>query len=262
MATYFRNAFTDGSVDRLPPWKAVLLFDQFKELVPAEAGGFALVGRYADLLIAADLLPRATEVFERLLKSSLTPEQRGETGLRLAETRLADGAPEQALDALKRTELAGLSADLLGARRRLAAQAQLARGRPADALALIERDDGAAAEAIRLAAQRAGEDWAGAAATLRRHSPQSLDLAAAMTLAKDEEGLARLRNEPAEATAAVGTAAAAAAETAEAVRLMATTPQPVPPRPEAVAGAVADAERLAVLARNAMGKSAQQGPSR
>ena len=173
MATYFRNAFTDGTVDRLPPWKAVLLFDQFKELVPAEAGGFTLLGRYADLLIAADLLPRATEVFERLLKSSLTPDQRGEVGLRLAATRLADGAAEQALDALKRTERADLAADLQAARRRLAARAQLALGRPRDALALVERDDGEAAEAIRLAAQRAGEDWAGAAATLSRQGPRA-----------------------------------------------------------------------------------------
>ena len=244
MATYFRDVFTDGTVDRLPPWRAVLLFDGFKELVPAEAGGLTLLGRYADLLIAADLLPQATEVFERLLKSPLSPQQRGETGLRLAETRLADGSPEQALAALKRSEHAELAADLQAARRRAAARAQLALGRPAEALALVERDHGEAAEAIRLAAQRTGEDWAGAAATLRRLRPASLDLAASLTLAKDEDGLARLRGEAAADEAAV--------ETAEAVRLMATQAHPLPPRPEAVAAAVAEAERLTALTRKAI----------
>jgi hypothetical protein len=259
MATYFRDAFLSGGVDTLPPWQAVLLFDGFKELVPAEAGGFALLNRYADLLVAADLLPRATEVFERLLKSPLSPQQRGETGLRLAETRLADRAAGEALEVLKRTEHAELAADLQAARRRAAARAQLSLGRPAEALALLERDEGEAADTIRLGAQRAKGDWAGAAATLGRQQPHGLDLAAAMTLAKDEDGLARLLNDPGRAGEA---AADMAIETVDAVRLMATPPQAVPPRPDAVAAAVAAAERLAKLTRAAVGQPAQATPSR
>ncbi|MFO1153848.1 MAG: hypothetical protein U1E42_09335 [Rhodospirillales bacterium] len=241
MATFFRDTFMGESVDRLPPWKAVLLFDQFKELVPAETGGLALLGRYADRLVAADLLPQATEVFERLLKSPLNPQQRGQVGLRLAEARLADGAAADALDALKRTDHAELAADVLVARRRLAARAQLALGHPAEAIALIDRDNGEAADAIRLAAQRSGGDWSGAAATLQRQRPHSLDLAAALTLAKDGEGLARLQAEP-----------AAADEQADAVRLMAAPATAVLPRPAAVAAAVAEAERLAKLTRQAL----------
>ena len=252
MGTYFREAFLGGGIDKLPPWKAVLLFDRFKELVPADAGGYTLLNRYAELLIGADLLPQATEVFERLLKSPLSPQQRGETGLRLAEARLAEGEAEPASAALQRTEHAELAADLQATRRRLAARAQLSLGRPAAALALIERDRSEAADAIRLAAQRATDDWAGAAATLGRQQLHGLDLAAALTLAKDEEGLARLLSGPAPTEAA--------GQAAEAVRLMATPAQPVAPRLDAITAEVADAERLAKLTREAVGQPAPAAP--
>ncbi|MFO1127552.1 MAG: hypothetical protein U1E66_03830 [Rhodospirillales bacterium] len=254
MAAFFRDAFTNGALDGVPPWKAVLLFDEFKELVPADQSGIVLLRRYADLLIAADLLPAATEVLERVLKSPLSPHERAETGLRLAEVRLDAAAAEQALDALKGSEQPGLGADLQAARRRTAARAQLALGRPAAALSLVDADPSQPADTVRLAAQRASGDWAGAAATLQRLRPQSLDVAAALTLAKDEPGLARLRDDPTKA------GAGAPDETLEAVRLMAETARPVPPQPAAIARTVADAERLVKLARQATVPPAPDAP--
>ena len=61
-----------------------------------------------------------------------------------------------------------------------------------------------------------------------------------MTLAKDEDGLARLRT-----------------DATEPVRLMVGTPGPVPARPDAVAAAVADAERLAAAVREAVSEPAR-----
>jgi hypothetical protein len=245
MADLFVAAMTDGTIERMPPWQAVALYEGFKELVPAEAAGHPVRLAYARRLMAADLPQPAAEALVTALKLPLAAADRAVAGRLLAACRLAAGDPDAALAALAASDHDPLPADVAEGRRLIAARARLAKGEPDRARALLAGQPGAAAAALRLAIGRGRADWTATAAELAGGAASSspghaLDLAAAQALAGDRTGDA-------------GPAAAAAAgpppAEAEAARLLARPQRPLAPRPEAIADLVGDGERLAAVAR-------------
>jgi hypothetical protein len=241
-----------------PPWKTVALFEEFKELIPSDDRGTAILSRYAEQLVAADLRPQAASVLEKLMASGLPAADRATTALRLAEIRLTDGKAEAALASAAEADRPELPAALQEGRRRVVARALLALNRTDEALAVIAEDHDADADAVRLAAFRQKGDWEATAATIERmaggpKSPttstpqqagaQMLDRAAALTLANDEERLAQLRNGP--HRPAPDTPAG------QAIELMTKPPAAIRPEKDSIAAAVADAEKLAAAAKRA-----------
>lgn len=172
MRVLFTNLFLDGAADRMPPLKALALYESFRELTPAGPRGDEMISRLADRLVGVDLLTRAAKLLEGQVRHRLDGVQKAETGARLAAIRLLDRAPEKALEALDISQTTELSEDLDGKRRRLRARALAKAGNPKQALALLASDD--TEPGLELSADIHSEqgDWAAAAAVLERLLPE------------------------------------------------------------------------------------------
>lgn len=248
----------------VPPWKTVALFEEFNELLPAGERGRATMTAYADRLVAADLRPQAETVIEKLLISAPNDGEKAKMALRLAQLQLADGEPEAALASAATADKAALPSNRQPTRRRVVARALLALGQPEKAIAAIAGDTSADADAIRLAAQRRDGSWDAAAQTIERieeaktaepaqRNKQFLDRAAALTLANDQNGLAELRAEPDRPAAATPAGAA--------IDLMTRPSPPIPPKKDAIAATVSEAEELVAAAKRAGAAPASQAIS-
>jgi tetratricopeptide (TPR) repeat protein len=111
MIQAFEQLYLEGGADRLPPVKALALYEEFKELTPAGDRGTEMVGKLADRLVQVDLLDRAASLLDGLLpRVSLSEKAR--LGARLAEIRVIDGKPEAALEDLRRTASPGVPPEL------------------------------------------------------------------------------------------------------------------------------------------------------
>lgn len=259
MSDLFVRTLTDPTTSAIPPWKAVALFDEFKELVPDDGRGRALLSGYADRLIAADLRPQAATVLEKLKLASPSDADKAKTALRLAKVYLADGKPEPALTMAGEADRPELSGADHGERRLIAAAALIALQRYDEALAMIANEPGVKADTIRLAAYRGRGDWSAAAAMLQRlgdtptdpaaAAPNGgpsrlLDAAAALVLADDPEGLSRLRQAPDRPPPDT--------PAGQALDLMTRPEKAIAPKAESIAAAVADAEKLAATAKRTL----------
>jgi hypothetical protein len=207
MGEAFNRLFLDGESDKLPPVTAIGLYDEFQELTPSGAKGDEMIRRLADRLASVDLLDRAAELLRHQVEFRLAGLDKARVGARLAFLNLSDRKPGLALEALESSEVADIPADLAAQRRYLRVQALDDLGRSAEALALIVNDQGDEARRLRGEIYWRLKRWPEAAAALettiekpvgnRPLEPATarrlLDLATAMTLGKDERGLARLR---------------------------------------------------------------------
>ncbi|NKC33664.1 hypothetical protein [Falsiroseomonas selenitidurans] len=200
-----------AALDQEPPLVAVTLFDAHAEMLPAGAATEQALSSLADRLAALDLLDRARHVLRGAAARADGPEGRARLGARLAGLALGAGDAAGAITALRDSAAPGLSAPLTAHRNLLEARALARSGQP-EAAAARYRAAGpeAAAELATLLEER--QDWAGAAVALRQHleqvappgtpltaaqRPLIARLAALLTLAGDEAGLAALRAEEA-----------------------------------------------------------------
>lgn len=208
MARVFAELFIGGGADRLPPVRALALFDDYKDLAPDGPEGDAMIGALADRLVSVDLLGRAADLLEHQVKSRLKGVERARVGARLALVRLLDRKPEAAIGALNMSQVAGAPADLVAERSRLKARALVDLGKPLDALALLNGDLSEKADLLRIDIHWRAQNWAEAAQVFARlgktlpegdkalTAPQSrmvLSWAVALALAGDKPGLAAMR---------------------------------------------------------------------
>ncbi|MBI3451783.1 MAG: hypothetical protein HY057_02920 [Rhodospirillales bacterium] len=208
MSEAFERLYLGGAADRLSPVAAIGLFEDFRELAPSGAKGDEMTRRLADRLVAVDLLDRAADLLENLVKHRQAGAPRAATGARLALVRLLGRNPNAALEALKTSEAADLPPALARERQRLAARALADLGRPQDALARLVDDQDADADLLRADIYWRAQDWPQAAAALGRlagdppagaapapdnQARQIIHMAVALALAGDEAGLGRLR---------------------------------------------------------------------
>ncbi len=211
MTTTFETLYLGGGADAMAPLSAIALFDEFRELTPAGDQGNEMMRRLADRLVAVDLLDRAALLLEDQVRHRLRGTEQAKVGARLALVYLLDRKPEQALTALDVSAAEEMPADLIRQRHHLKARALADLRRFDEALLLLADDDSSDADRIRADVFWQIQDWKQADQVLARlafhagarpgqplddtQARYVLNRAVSLTLATDEEGLSRLRQD-------------------------------------------------------------------
>jgi tetratricopeptide (TPR) repeat protein len=207
MAESFRKLHLGGDADRLPPLKALALYDDFRELTPAGPEGDLMIQRLADRLVAVDLLDRAASLLGHQIRFRLKGEERARVGAKLALIMLLDRNPKGALSALRNSFQPSLPLDLEDDRRRIRAKATMDIGRYEEAIALLAGDVSREADLLRAHLYWNTKDYSEAAKVLQRLSGDPIDegaypeeqaryilsWAVALQLKRDEAGVKMLR---------------------------------------------------------------------
>ncbi|HLK26615.1 MAG TPA: tetratricopeptide repeat protein [Caulobacteraceae bacterium] len=206
--TTFRNLFLNGEADGLQPVQALALFYDFKDLTPIGADGDLIVRKLARRLVDVDLLGQAAELLKYQEENRLDGVPKAEVASDLATIDVMNRQPEAAIDALNESRTTLLPTSLAAQRRVVEARAWLMLGQYDHATEIIEGDRGTDAANVRAEVAWRKQDWASSAAQLdamlgdRWRNPAPLNTeeegrllrcAIALSLAKDDAGLARLR---------------------------------------------------------------------
>lgn len=149
MSGAFRRLFLDGESDQLDPIEALALWYEFNDLTPIGPDGDRMLRRLADRLIDFDLLEQAAELLAHQVDNRLRGVARAQVATDLAAVYLMDKRPEEALNALRRTRIAGSPTTLVNERRLLEARALADVDRFDHALELLETDRSPEAMALR-----------------------------------------------------------------------------------------------------------------
>jgi tetratricopeptide (TPR) repeat protein len=208
MTQAFAALFTGEASAKLSPLEAIALYDEFRELTPADARGDRVIEAVVERMVELDLLGRATSLLESQVRFRLTGAVRAAAGARLASLYLLDGKPEAALKAIEASAEADLPGVLGRDRQLIAARALVRLGRAKEALQGLKTSDTLEAAAVRADAYWRLGDWSAAASSLahvlaaqggandgagpEQRSDRVLHLAVALALAGDEAGLRRL----------------------------------------------------------------------
>jgi hypothetical protein len=208
MTDAFRNLHLAGEADRLPPLKALALYDDFRELTPAGPEGDLMIQRLADRLVAVDLLDRAASLLAHQVRYRLKGEERARVGEKLALILLLDRNPKGALAALRNSFQPNLPYDVEDDRRRIRAKATMELGHNEEAIALLAGDVSREADLLRASIYWSMQDYAEAAKVLQRLAGDPLEegaypedqaryilnWAVALRLKRDEAGIKMLRD--------------------------------------------------------------------
>jgi hypothetical protein len=141
MAQAFRDLYLGNRADQLPPLTAVALYDEFRELTPSGIDGDRMITALADRLVKVDLLDGAARLLQNQVTKRLAGIDKAEAGTRWAAVSLLDNKPEQALVAIKESEIPDMPPDLVSQRRRLQGRALFETGDTLQGLALIRGDN-------------------------------------------------------------------------------------------------------------------------
>ena len=167
MSKAFRELYLENGADRLTPLTAVALYDEFRELTPAGAEGDHMISLLADRLVKVDLLGRAGELLDQLVKKRLSGLDKAQAGTRLASIRMLDQKPELALQALKDSAIEeALPPDLAARRKRLEARATFDSGDTLGGLSMLQSDDSLDAKWLRADMEWRLREWPAAATAL------------------------------------------------------------------------------------------------
>lgn len=108
IASYMSDSFNRilREDDKLSALDAVTIYDEFRELTPADDEGNLLIQRLAERLVDADLLGRAARILRHQVDYRLqnNSDERARVALRLATIYLLGNNPEEALTALDEAE--------------------------------------------------------------------------------------------------------------------------------------------------------------
>jgi len=204
----FSDVFLGPRAASIPPMKALAVYDEYKDLMPQGEQADAIIRKLADRLAAVDLLDRAAALLDEQAKTRLAGLERARVATRDALLRLLDRKPEQALAALDIPVDQSLPPELATQRSELRARALLDLGKAPDALAALNADATPAADKLRAEIAVKTQNWPEAAKVFARLAgdppaaqPLSeeaaravLNEAVALTLAKDHDGVAALRD--------------------------------------------------------------------
>jgi len=213
MSKAFARLFIDGEADAMPPLKALSLYDSFRELTPSGAKGDALIRSLADRVAAIDLLDRAAELLDDLVRNRLQGNAKGEAGLRLASIRLQNNQVLQALQALDASRVETLPAPVRRERALVRAQALATIDMTEQALALVESDESEPADKLRQDILWRQGDWPKVAKVAARRADRL------MAAYKPEKG--KPQPKPSDEAAAAVMSAAVAAQLGKDQKLLA-----------------------------------------
>jgi tetratricopeptide (TPR) repeat protein len=211
MAAGFERLFLTDAIETVTPMTAITLHADHRDLDPGGEKGRRIGRVLAAKMAEIDLLDPAAEILAGLAASASSPAERAELGADAARLRLIAGQPEGALEQLGRSSAADMPAALARERRLLEIRALAAVGRDKDALDRLADDFSSDAELIRVNIFRRQQDWNQVSQALGRlvaaevedartflsaeQAEKVVTLAAAMTLARDGEGISRLRRD-------------------------------------------------------------------
>ena len=208
MTDLFRRLYIEGEADKMPPLRALALYDEFRELTPSGSDGDLLIELLAARLVDVDLLERAANLLEQQVEFRLQGEERARVGAKLAFIKILDNDPLGAVEALNKTEFPQIERELEDDRRRLQAKANYELDRDDEAIKLLAGDTSDEADILRQDIYRKAENWTEAAKVLQRLSgdpPEEgeeipepnarhvVNWAVALKLDKDDAGLAQIR---------------------------------------------------------------------
>lgn len=207
MTQMFEELYLGGGAEKMTPVQAIGLFDEFRALLPAGEKGDEMIRKLADRLVSIDLLDQAAVLLQRQIEFRVTGIERARIGARLALVQLLNRNPKAALDTLRETSVPDAPPDLQGQRRRLEARALTDLERSQDAVMLLGADTTLETKQLRAEIYWRTQDWTNAAKAIADLVPEPgagslsdanarlvLDWATALTLAKDERTIARLRS--------------------------------------------------------------------
>jgi hypothetical protein len=167
MEAAFIDLYLNDAADKIPPVRALALFDEFKELTPTGKKGDELIQKLADRLAAVDLLEKAAKLLEQQIEFRLTGADKVRVGAQLATLYILDKKPGKALETLNKTKLAGQSGSTSRERRLLNSRSLIDLKRNVDALVPLEDDESREADLLRSEIYW-GKNWPKAAKALQR----------------------------------------------------------------------------------------------
>lgn len=203
----FRNLFLGGMADGLQPVEALGLFNDFRSLTPIGTDGDEMVRKIVRRLVDVDLLDQAADLLQYQIENRLQGVAKSSVAADLASIYLMDRNPQKALQALWNTRTTLLSKSVMAERRVLEARALSELGQPDKALDALGNDSSPDGDDVRADIYWQQQDWAKASAILERRlgdrykTDKPLTLAdegrlirtaVAMSLLKDDKGLARM----------------------------------------------------------------------
>lgn len=210
MLGWFEDIYLNNQADTtLSAVKALALYQDFEWLAARSRYHDQITQKLADRLVAVDLLPRAAQLLEDLLKNSqLSPEDRAKVGARLAIIHLFERDSTLALEVLNETESPDISKELQAHRRVIRSRTMANLGDVEQALDLLDRDYSKNSLLLQADIYWNGGKWAQASDALKylvekpvENQPLSneqigyiLDWATALKKAGKETVLVRLRN--------------------------------------------------------------------
>ncbi|MFN3076222.1 MAG: tetratricopeptide repeat protein [Alphaproteobacteria bacterium] len=209
MRDAFDRLYLGSAADSLPAITAIALYEEFKELTPSGEKGDEMIRKLADRLVQVDLLDQATPLLETQVRFRLKGVEKAKVGARLALVDLLNRQPQRALDALSLSEMQGVPADLALHRRQLAARALADLGKNPEAVALLNNDTSQDGRLLLAEIYSKNKNWPGVASVMEsmvekpdrgekldeQKARWLLNWATALTLAKDERAVARLRRD-------------------------------------------------------------------
>jgi tetratricopeptide (TPR) repeat protein len=208
MGSVFATLFLEGRAQALEPVKALALFYDFRELVPAGRQGDEMARMLASRLIDMDLLDQAASVLRHQIDKRLKGAARAQIAADLAVVYLLNRKPEEALRVLSQTRQGQLPAALQRQRNIVEARALSESGRPDLALELVRNMSGSDVDRLRADTLWSARSWRKAGEQLEQMNGsrwsdevpladhERVDViraAIAYTLAEDSLGLERLR---------------------------------------------------------------------
>ncbi|SDR37128.1 hypothetical protein [Pseudovibrio sp. Tun.PSC04-5.I4] len=208
MGSVFATLFLEGKAQALEPVKALALFYDFRELVPAGRQGDEMARMLASRLIDMDLLDQAAAVLRHQIDKRLKGAARAQIAADLAVVYLLNRKPDEALRVLSQTRQGQLPAALQRQRNIVEARALSESSRPDLALELVRNMSGSDVDRLRADTLWSARSWQKAGEQLERMNgsrwsdevpladSERVDViraAIAYTLAEDGLGLERLR---------------------------------------------------------------------
>ncbi len=208
MRAAFAALFIKGRADKIPPVEALAIFYDFVDLTPIGPDGDEMIRRMSDRLVGVDLLGPAADLLNYQITKRLDGIARAQVATRLAMIYLMDQKPQNALDAIRTTQISTLPDDVNHQRLLLEARAFAALKQWNNALDLIAVDPAADTARLRADIYWESGNWAvagqkaeemlgtryGDAAPLNPTEREDVMRAAvAYSLANDEPSLDRLR---------------------------------------------------------------------
>jgi tetratricopeptide (TPR) repeat protein len=173
MKSVFSDLFVGGQASKLSPLEAVSIYGEFNTLLPAGLEGATATLGFADYLVSMDLLPKAAELIEDQIGIGMPEEKIISAGEKLAAVYLLDKRPQQALEALGKTERSNMTAKDREERGLLRARAQSQLNQTDAAIGTLSTMTSRNAGRLKADVLWRAQKWAAAAETIETLLPDA-----------------------------------------------------------------------------------------